>query len=157
MNALVIGVALLVPALAHADCPVDKSLNVTVSCSAELIGGDGSKVNYSEKTQRAPLELGGASKLLTVKFGDYTLMGELSCSGKSNTTMDWGLRVQLNQKKVAAPLAYMHLPLPDAASRKGKAPLAVTSYEYLTPAVPNPNKKNGKLTRVDYTCELRVD
>lgn len=148
---------LMLPSLAHADCPVDKSVRVSVSCSAEMIGLDSSKLSLSDRTQPAALEVTGPSKSVKLAWGDYRLVGELQCSGKSNDTMAWGLHVELTRKNTPAPLAYMLVGAPDAAARKGKPPVTVTSYHYFEPSIPHPNKPGGKLTRLDYTCELRVD
>lgn len=145
-----------IPALAHADCPVDKSVSVIVSCSAELSGG-GPNVTYSDSTKPSALDLAGPSKVVRLAWGDYRLLGELQCSGKSDSTMNWGLHVELTKKGTIAPLAYMRVGAADAATRKGKSALEVTSFAFLTPGVPNPNQPTSKLSRVDYTCHLHVD
>jgi hypothetical protein len=99
----------------------------------------------------------GPSKRVKLAWGDFALTGGLVCSGKSSASMGWSLEVELDKKGSAAPVAYMRVDASDAAARKGKAPLAVTSYGYFDPAIPHPTRPAAKLTRIDYTCALHVD
>lgn len=147
----------LLAGVAHADCPVNKQVRVTVACTAEMMGMNQATFTLSEKSEPGALEVTGPSKIVRLAFGDYRLSGELQCSSKSSAPMSWGLKVELNKKGKPSPVSYVHVGASDAAKRKGGPPLEVSSYYFFEPSIDHPQKPGQKLTRLDYTCRLLVD
>ena len=149
-----VGVLLCLAATpASADCPVDKSVSLHITCKANMLGG-GTTLTLSDRSQAAPLEVTGPLKLVTLKFGDYWLNGGLSCSGERGKLGDWKFVVELHKKKEAHPIHYASVGALDLPQRRGRPPLTVSAYYFLEPGIPHPTKTDAKLTRLDYTCEI---